>query len=323
MFIVRKKLSADELNPPGVRYILDTDTVQTLVGSDWIDTPNADPRINPGALLPARTGDDAQCNAAANVVAKVRSIVDARLAITSQALLVSTIVGIILLFAAPLALIIEVVWGLAELLLTFTEIELGEAFTETVYGDMLCYFFANMDANGQMTADNVANVLDLMNTNHPGIPYNVFSNIVATLGVVGLNNAGANGEEVGDCSDCGDYYVTTIPGQLWANPALRVGTIDVDYNWAAVLGPTYPDERIIGIMFNVQVDVTIVSTGARTPLPSPSDLSYATAPDDGSDYTVVTVGENPDVPTTFSGIRQLIIDSNSDWILTLRVTALT
>jgi len=142
-------------------------------------------------------------------------------------------------------------------------------------------------------------------------------------GADALNTAGATtGITEADCAECsGDFYVITTPGQEWANPANRIGFIGVEYQWAAVQGPSYSYERIVGLLFNVPVNVDIISVGARVPLAG-TDLSYATAPDALTDYTVVTVAENPDVPGSFAAIQQLIIDASVDWVLTLKVTGL-
>lgn len=202
MEIVRKKLSADELNPPGVRYEADGDLVQTLVGDTWVDTPSADPRTNTGGLLPPRAGGTAQCDAAANVVAKIKSINDYAIASQDQALIVSGVVSIIALFLPGIGLVAEALWILAELILTIGTINVDDAFTSDVYDDLTCYFDCAADDSGQWSEAAIADVLANINTAHSGVVYNVLSNMFYQLGLVGLNNAGATGEETGDCSAC-------------------------------------------------------------------------------------------------------------------------
>lgn len=204
MEIVRLFLSADQLNPPGVRYDPTTDTVQTNVGGTWIDTPAADPRTSPGALLPARTGGDPRCDAAANMTAKVKSIVDFFIATGEIAAFVGGIIDIIAIFFPLFGTIAEILWTLGEVLLGLGTTALATAFTTTVYDDLTCYFYCAADANGQLNASGLANVLANVNALQSSTVATAINAIFASLGWVGISNAGATGEETGDCSACTD-----------------------------------------------------------------------------------------------------------------------
>lgn len=202
MQIVRKKLSADELNPPGLRYDVITDTVQTYVDGSWVDTPGADPRISVSALLPARTGDTAQCDAAANMTAKIKSIVDYYIATAEQAAFASGVIGIIALFFPPIALIYEVLWAIAEVLVGLGVVVVDGEMTTAVYDRLTCYFFCELDASGQLDQDGYDAVLAAVAAGESSIAYDIISAVFSGLGWVGLNNAGATGSETGDCTDC-------------------------------------------------------------------------------------------------------------------------
>lgn len=202
--VVRKELSATDVTPSGVRYNVETDTFQTSPdgGTTWIDNPGADPRTNVGYQLPARTGGDPRCDAAANMTAKIKSIIDYAIATTTQIELVSGIIGIIALFFPPIALVIELVWALAELV-AFIGLEVvAGAFTTEVYDRITCELYAQLDANGQLDQDGYNAFLVALDASDPGTVYNVAKAVLDQMGFVGLNNAGATGEETGDCSAC-------------------------------------------------------------------------------------------------------------------------
>jgi len=276
MDIVRKLLSELNLNPPGVRYDLDTDTVQTLIDGTWVNTPELDPRTAISGLYPPLgTGDTARCNAAAGMVAKIKSIVDYRIAVADQTLLVSGIVAILMLFFAPLGLLVELVWALAELMLAISAIDMADAFTSTFYDDLTCYFFCELDNSGRLRDGALDRIFAKVNDNYPGDAYDVFTNIVAVLGYIGLDNAGATSEETGDCGDCtdcddcpnttslaGDYNFESshVAGPWNLNPDGSPGTW-TGSNWATSAWPSTPSAAITALA--VKGKITNISIYVR------------------------------------------------------------
>lgn len=213
MQIVRKKLTADEIQPPGTRYNPDCDCVQQSPdgGVTWIDVPALDPRSAPGFRLPALTIPDAQCLAAMNMRDKLKFFVDTDLASTSIISLASELLSAILLFIPGVGLIVDAILIVAGVILTIGAGDISASFTEEVYAQFLCVFLDNIDPDGQMSDDQLADIYTTVAAMFDATVQAVFGAHSSTLGAVGWSNAGVRGEnETPECDDCVPTWCRTL-----------------------------------------------------------------------------------------------------------------
>lgn len=203
MKIVRKKLTADEFSPANKRYVIETDMVQTSPdgGVTWYDDPGADPRHNPLNLLPARSGPDAQCDAAENMMQHFKAQVDAFLTGGSILAVVNVWLGL-LLFIPGVNVIVALLLAVADALFTTGVVVIEAAMTDPVYDQIKCILFCHIDADGQMSAEQLAAVYGDIDLLIGGVAAEVFHQVTSAWGEVGFSNAGATGEATGDCDDC-------------------------------------------------------------------------------------------------------------------------
>lgn len=203
MQIVRKYLSADEVSPPGLRYDPDCDCVQVSPdgGTTWTDDPGADPRHNPAYLLPARGGGSARCDSAESAMQHFKAQVDAF--ITGGTILGVVNLWVALLFFIPgVNVLIALILSVAEALFDTGVVVIDAAMTEPVYDQIKCIIYCNMDDDGQVSAEQFADIDSDVNSLIGGVPATVWSLITSAWGEVGLSNAGASGEYTGDCDAC-------------------------------------------------------------------------------------------------------------------------
>lgn len=200
--VIRKKLSAEEINPPGVRYNADDDSVQVFVDGEWIDAPAFDPRTSPGYLYPALTGSTRRCDAAANMVAAVKNIVDEVVATTTLIAMLGVLIAIITGVFPALLLLDPLILTFADAILFLTQTVVDAAFTSGVYDDLLCYFVVNCDDNGQLTGAKLETIRLQVTAEQDATVAAVFDAMVLMIGWVGFNNFGSQGVETGDCTDC-------------------------------------------------------------------------------------------------------------------------
>lgn len=204
MEIVKKQLTPDEIQPAGTRFNTTEDTVQLSPdgGTTWINAPDLDPRHNTAYQLPPRGGSDPQCDAAANMVAKLQSMVSIFEAEISQFQAASGLLAIILVFFGGAGLIIDLLLAIADLLVTIGASAISAAFTSDQWGLILCILDCNIEGDGTVTEADLAQIIYQIYTQCSTVVYDVMFFLLPTLGEVGLTNAGASGTETGDCSDC-------------------------------------------------------------------------------------------------------------------------
>jgi hypothetical protein len=173
--------------------------------------------------------DDPKCDAAANMVAWIKSFIDTLVTVKDET-------GIIVSFFLD---VLEVLWGAGiflALITLFVEtlLFLGldtviDAFTSTVYDDLLCIFYCNIESDGTMTADELATINAEIASIIGGNVATVLSAMFFIMGEVGLSNVGATGTETGDCSGCGcgwcfDFVDATELGTAWSTGFTGGGT---------------------------------------------------------------------------------------------------
>lgn len=214
MEVVRKRLTQTEIQPANIRYNSGTDTVQFSPdnGANWYDTPEADPRHSDAFRLPALSGGDPQCDAAANMVKWIKDFLDQATALLGEGAgvltIVNTAIPIYELISGGSLTLLALLTGVAETLFSIGYTALLAAMDSTAYDALLCAFFCNLPSDGQVSAALLAeiesDITDTLNTT-AGIIVNA---LLFLQGEVGLSNAGAIGSESGDCSgcDCGWCY---------------------------------------------------------------------------------------------------------------------
>lgn len=205
MQIVRKKLSADEISPPNIRYNGDCDCVETTYdgGGTWTAAPGADPRSAAAFRAPANATADPQCNAAANMVSRLRFMIDTDLASASIAGVASGLLAGILLFMPAVGIVVDAILIAVDVILGIGAGAIAAAFTEGVYDDFLCVFYCNIDPDGQMSDAQLTAIYSQVAAQFDSVVQLVFGAHSSTLGAVGWSNAGALGEiEDADCSEC-------------------------------------------------------------------------------------------------------------------------
>jgi hypothetical protein len=207
--VLRSRLQASDVTPANIRYNPDTDTVQMSPdgGTTWNDATGSDPRRAPAFRLPARTGVDRRCDAAANMVAWIHNFMDEVIAdltgIGTAGLVLSTALNAWSLLFEPTA-IIELIATSAEFIGGLGSTVLGAAFDSTAYDQMLCIFFCASDVDGQISPDGFLSVQSQIAAQLNTTAAIVMALILGAQGEVGLSNAGAIGTETGDCSACTD-----------------------------------------------------------------------------------------------------------------------
>jgi len=231
MQIVRKKLSADELSTPGLRYNSETDAVESLINNEWVDTPDADPRSNPALLYPALTTSDPRCDAAANMVAAIKNIVDQAVAVSTIVEMASLLYALFVVIFPPLLIFSPLVWALADIIFNLTVVVVDAAFTSSVYDDLLCYFYDNEADDGRLDGDGLEAVRQAVTDNQDAAVAAVIDGIFLIMGFVGMDNVGASGAETGECAACAPCfeYDFTIDGQGWTAVSPTTYETDVGF----------------------------------------------------------------------------------------------
>lgn len=239
MEIVRKKLTADEITPANIRYNPDCDCVEQTWdgGTTWTPTPGADPRTSPAYRAPANSSDAPQCNAAANMVAALRDMVDADISADNSLSLATLLLGTALLFVPVAGWIADAFLLIADAIILLDQATIEAAFTSDVYDQLLCTFFCNIDPDGQMSDAQLVQFLSDVSDNYAFTVYSVVTNHSNTLGAVGWSNMGALGTGTGsDCSDCSCAwcYQWDDNAALLAEGFTHVYDNDVSQFWSAV-----------------------------------------------------------------------------------------
>ncbi len=203
--IVRKELSPDEVTPPDTRWNEECNCVQTTVdgGTTWVQNDGADPRKNPAYLMPALSGEDARCDAATGMSARIKTIVDAFLNTATLTGTATAIFGVISILFPPAA-IVAAVLAIAGFFIAIGELEVTALMTEEVYAQLICIFYCRCDENGQLTDEAFAQVYTDIEAQLPEGAAGIAERCLDLIGMVGINNAGALATETGDCSECPD-----------------------------------------------------------------------------------------------------------------------
>lgn len=209
MKIIRGRLSPSDVSNAAYRYNPDCDCVQYSPngGATWNDAPEADPRHANAFRLPARTGTDRNCNAAANMVSWLKGVIDECTRICGVGGVVVALVNKILdfaevIFAEEGGILLTLIQAVAGTIFDVGYAALTANFTSHEYDLLLCIFYCRIGSDGQVSVDQFAQIQSDITAQLNTIAAIVVNLFLSLQGEVGLSNAGAQGNATADCSDC-------------------------------------------------------------------------------------------------------------------------
>jgi len=205
MFVIRKKLSADDTLIAFTRYNDVTGKIQTTPnnGVTWIDNPCADTRTNVAYRLPPRIGLTARCDAATGIVESVRKIVALFLTGVVAFQFVNGAITILLVIVG-IGLFVKLLFQLFNALLVIGAIAVDAAFNSTIWYELKCIVNSYMSNNGLVTQAQFDAINAQVSASQSNVVSTVWGAIVATYGHVGMSNIGASyiAFPASDCDEC-------------------------------------------------------------------------------------------------------------------------
>jgi len=200
MDIVRKELTPLDLFPPDTRYDEGTDTVQTWDGTNWLDTPDRDPR-NINAFLPP----DDRCDGAYRMMLflqeTVQAIIDGVDDNKGDAELALFVLGVLVII--PLIdLLYVLIAALVSALIVVGSSWLHTAFDAFDWDALTCTIYERVNGEGFITDAGLASLETAITADYDTDPASVLNDILAIIGRGGLNDAAALKTDTGDCSAC-------------------------------------------------------------------------------------------------------------------------
>lgn len=203
MPIIRKKLIPDEVYPSNLRYDEGTDTVQTNVNGDWVDSPENDPRHQ--TTFPPHVTADTACDAAQSVVDALKGQISGITDAIDNASTLFTIAGIILsIFTfGAFGVFISLALTIADGMIGYGSAAIEAALTPAVWEQFKCILYCAMDSNGRLDETGLAEVKAQVTAEIGGIAAIMINQMLQLAGYGGVNNLGALGESTGDCGECG------------------------------------------------------------------------------------------------------------------------
>lgn len=257
MQIVRKKLTPDEITPPGTRYNPDCDCVQQTPdgGTTWIDAPGLDPRTSPGFKLPPDPTADPECDGAARMTAAIKGLVNGYLGTASILEAINALLGIVLVALPGYGIVVDVIIAAVGALVVIGTLAIIAAMTDEVYATLACILSCHVGADGQIDQAGVDAAFVDVSAQLTGVAVSVIGEMFNVLGANGLSNASVLRDETGDCSDCNCAW-----GASWDLCA------DVPLPWTLIYGTQTPTgvEMVNegGWASVAQVELTLTTTGS-------------------------------------------------------------
>lgn len=239
MEIVRKYLTPDEITPPNIRIASPSETVEITPdgGATWFDVPDIDPRHSDALRLPPLAGD-VRCDVAARMVAQWKDTLDGFVLTTDAANAVQFLLTLIVALTGAVGVLVWVVWSIVESLILIGRENIVSAFTPEVWDGILCIIDCNIGENGQMSAEQNAEIMSQIAAEYPGTVYNTLVQLNYWYGEVLLSNAGVERSETGDCSECACepwcYFwdaAALVAGNDWNR------SVDLSYSQVFVASP--------------------------------------------------------------------------------------
>jgi len=204
--VIRTRLTSNDVLPPTIRYVeVDGAPVfqTTTNGTDWVDSPEADPRYNPQGMLPPLTPyEGLECDVAARMTAQLKATLDIFIA-TGDAAQFAT--GVLALLVFPFGLagwFLDALLLVANVLIDIGQADIETAFTTAVYDDIQCILSCYINADGRITQAALDVAYDQIEEAHSGVVATTIAELRFFYGDVAMINAGVSRTETGDCSEC-------------------------------------------------------------------------------------------------------------------------
>lgn len=201
---IRGLLAPSQVTPTGTRYDGGCDCIQISPdgGTTWNDVPGLDPRNDPAYMFPARTGSDPRCDAAANMTAKLQSMVEQAERTITAFQMATAFLAIMLPFLGEAGLLVDLIIAVGEAIITIGAGEISLAFTSDQWDLINCILYCDSETDGTLTADDLSQILSDIHDQCNSVVSDVMVLLALMNGFVGLSNAGATGDLTGDCSGC-------------------------------------------------------------------------------------------------------------------------
>lgn len=190
----------------GVRYRDGEFQTYNPYTGEWYENPNCDPRVDIRYLLPPRAGADARCNAAANVRARFEEWLQNYFTAVSILEAVTSIGDFIGTFTSGAALLVSIIADAVGALIDIGNALIILEMTDDAWDEFQCIVYSEIADDGQVSKAAKDRIYTRVQAQMTAVQFGVISLIMNTLGEVGMSNAGATGEDVGDCSDCPIYW---------------------------------------------------------------------------------------------------------------------
>lgn len=223
------KEKSTRISESGIWQEFDTET------NEWVDAPEDDPRnSSPQAPpLPGATTSLKKCAAADNVRNMFEGWKEQLMDILAAGTFVGAIIAAIIGFlGAVLSLsVVGTAVGVFLLGLAAALLQAGEDGVETeidteALDELRCILYQESDADGRYNDSRFQNVLARIDARFTGLAWRFFHDTIASMGVVGLNNATTAGASTStaceDCEDCG-----CIPENMTRIP---IGAMEMTYD---------------------------------------------------------------------------------------------
>lgn len=182
-------------------------------GATWVDDPGRDPRNQAieAPPLPGEASDNKRCAAADNVrdlFTQYRDNLNSML--DASPTLVSIIAGILAFLAvitgvsgAAIGISVLII-GLASAMLALSSGGVTALITAGLLNEFRCLVYCRMDNDGRLTYEAWQGLLSDISATFDDFPEIFFYQTVASMGFIGVNNAGTMGAATADdCSECG------------------------------------------------------------------------------------------------------------------------
>lgn len=240
--LVRDELNPNDVSPTNRRYNPIDDTVEILNPDDtWTVNDGADPRISPAFQYAPVVADDPACQAAANMTRYLNDLIDEVLLVIAEcndaAGLLTVLVGL-LLELGPFGILIDLILALAFILFSAGATAISAAFTNDVYDQLTCIFFANVEPDGTVTSAGLTAIQAAIDADIGGLVATVLDAMLFLMGNVGLTNAGVVGDAPADCSGCTAPWCRSLDLTLHAG----VTTPFLGGTWTSGVGWQATDE---------------------------------------------------------------------------------
>lgn len=244
--------------------------ISTDGGTTWTDAPEQDPRNSAPQLPPALPPDTVvpECTYADSVVNFFKDgVIDVIEEGDTVQQIIAIIGGILAAVFGSLGAVLGVLAGviaaLAAGIVGLGVTAVKNAFTETVWSDLRCLLYQNINADGSFSQEQV----DTIYANVPGdtIAQTVLRSWIAALGLTGLTNTARllQGSAAADCATCDECTITAYwaagtgtveyqGGCTWRFTSVVEGPNNVVYVWIDNPTSTY-DPNACGKITNIAV----------------------------------------------------------------------